>query len=400
MKKILYNPIYVLQLFCLVSVFALLSACKDEDVEPPVITEIRNYAASPNDTIVHTLNANQWIVIMGKNLRGVSGVYFGGIPALVNGVLTTDESIVVQIPSIPFQTVPRDKVNIVTIANSSGSVSFNIKITGEPIISYIRNYTESPNDTIVNSVAPGQYINLIGFNLEGATSINFQGVEADLANVIYTDSSVVVKVPDDFSGGDAAKANKITYTTRIGSSIYSIPIFDPAILEYYKDPLWILLSGGIGKEKTWMIDFNAAGVSQKFPGPMWFSGDELRWSKECAKPGGNCWTYEPVWQTWMPAPKNYGTMTFKIKGVPVVPTVTVDQKGLTDSKNGVFTGDYFLDTDKKTITFSGIVPLNMGWENAEWPKAYIITLTEDSMQLGFKHKSKAELELYNFILKE
>ncbi|MFD0997779.1 hypothetical protein ACFQ21_00610 [Ohtaekwangia kribbensis] len=400
MKKILYNPIYFLQLFCIVSAIALLSACKDDEVELPVITEIRNYAASPNDTIVHTLNSDQWIVLIGKNLHEVSGIYFGGIPATVNGALTTDESIVVQIPSIPFQTVPRDKLNVVTVVNGSGSASVEIKITGNPIISHVRNYADSPNDTILNSVAPGQFINLVGFNLEGATSINFQGVDADLANVIYTDSSAIVKVPDDFSGGDASRANRITYTTRIGSSIYGIPIFDPAILEYYKDPLWTLLSGGIGNEKNWMIDFNAEGVSQKFAGPMWFSGDELRWSKECAKPGGNCWTYEPAWQTWMPGPKNYGTMTFKIKGVPVVPSVTVNQAGLADSKNGTFTGDYFLDVDKKTITFTGIVPLNMGWENAEWSKAYIITLTEDGMQLGFKHKSKTELELYNFILKE
>lgn len=399
MKKILYNPVYFLQLLCIVAVSALLSACKDDEVELPVITEIRNYAASPNDTIVQTLNANQWVVILGKNLSGVSGVYFSSIPAVVNGALTTDESIVVQIPSIPFQAVPRDKVNIVTIANSSGATSFEIKITGGPIITHARNYADAPNDTILNSVAPGQSINLIGFNLEGATSINFQGVEADLANIIYTDSSVIVKVPDDFSSGDASRANKITYTTALGSSIYSIPIFDPAILEYYKDPLWIFLSGGVGKKRTWMIDFNAEGVSKKFAGPMWFSGDELRWSKECAKPGGNCWTYEPVWQTWMPGPKNYGTMTFEIKAVPVVPSVTVDQKGLSDSKNGIFTGDYFLDVENKTITFTGIVPLNMGWDSVDWSKAYIITLTEDGMQLGFKHKSKTELELYNFIIK-
>jgi hypothetical protein len=365
----------------------------------PVITEVRNYAATPDDTLITSLNDGQWVVLHGKNMGAVAQVYFGSVPANFNRALLTDENLVVQVPSIPYQIVPKDKLHVITVASKGGTSSYEIKITGSPIITHVRNYADSPNDTLLNSIAPGQHINLVGFNLEGATSINFQGVEADLSNVIYTDSSVIVNVPDDFSSGDASLANKITYTTGIGSGIFSIPIFDPAILEYYKDPLWILLSGGVGKERTWMIDFNAEGVSKKFAGPMWFSGDELRWSKECAKPGGNCWTWEPVWQTWMPGPKNYGTMTFKIKAVPVVPSVTVDQKGLSDSKNGVFTGDYFLDIDQKTITFTGIVPLNMGWENADWSKAYIISLTEDGMQLGFKHKTKAELELYNFIIK-
>lgn len=82
-----------------------------------------------------------------------------------------------------------------------------------------------------------------------------------------------------------------------------------------------------------------------------------------------------------------------------MPGVTVNQKGLDETKNGVFSGGYFLDTDAKTIVFTDVVPLNMGWDNVDWSKAYIITLTDDGMQLGFKHKGKAELELYSYIPK-
>jgi hypothetical protein len=98
-------------------------------------------------------------------------------------------------------------------------------------------------------------------------------------------------------------------------------------------------------------------------------------------------------------PKQNQNMTFNIKGVPVTPGVIVNQKGLTETKNGVFSGGYFLDTEAKTIVFTDVVPLNMGWDNVDWSKAYIITLTDDGMQLGFKHKGKAELELYSYIPK-
>jgi hypothetical protein len=377
----------------------LMSACKKDIQQAPVITGVVNYAASPEDTAVQTVAAGQWVVLLGTNLGGVSQVTFNGVPATINSALGTDNSIVIQIPSIAWQSVTNDQKNVITAVTGSGATSFEIKIVDVPLIVRIRNYEASPNDTIVNFVAPGQYINLIGFNLGGADSINFQGIKANLDSVVYTDSSVIVRVPNDFTGGDASLANKIIYTTKIGKQVYFIPIFDPAILEYYKDPLFTFLSGGIGNEKTWAIDFNALGVSKKFAGPLWFSGDDLRWDFGCAA-GGNCWNWAPTWQGWMPAPKDYGTMTFKIKGVPVLPTVTVNQKGLdAAAKNGSFSGSYFLDTEAKILGFTDLTPLNMGWDNVDWSKAYIITLTADGMQLGFKHKGKAELELYNYIPK-
>jgi hypothetical protein len=399
MKKITYRHLRYLLFSCITISIMMLSSCDDDETNPPLINEIRNYEASPNDTVVQTVSAGQWVVLLGKNLSDVSQVTFNGVPATINYALFTDQSMVIQIPSIPFQSVTDDQRNIVMAVSNEGTASFAIKITGAPLITHVRHHDASPNDTLLTSVAPGQHINLIGFNLEGATSINFQGVEADLSSVVYTDSSAIVIVPDDFSAGDASLANKITYTTTVGNQVLFIPIFDPAILEYYKDPLWTMLSGGIGNEKTWVIDFNAQGISQKFAGPLWFSTDRLRWDFVCIPGDGDCWNWAPEWQGWMPGPNDYGTMTFKIKGVPVVPEVTVNQKALGGEKDGSFSGAYFLDTEEKTILFTDIVPLNLGWDNVDWSKAYIITMAEDGMQLGFKHKGKAELELYNYIPK-
>lgn len=399
MNKLLYKYISALQLIIAVLAVLLISSCEDEETNPPIVAEIRNYAASPLDTAVQVINSGQWVVIVGQNLSTVNEVYFASTRAPINPTFISDQSIVVQVPNISFQSVPADKVNEMIIVSSLGTTIFQIDIVGAPMITQIRNFDTAPNDTILNAIEIGQQINLIGFNLKGATRIAFQGININLDEVIYTDSSAIVKVPDDFSNGDPSLANKITYVTQYGTQTFSIPIFDPAIIEYYKDPLWIMLTGGVGNEKAWKIDFNTQGVSQKFAGPMWFSGEDLRWEFGCGA-GGNCWNWAPEWQTWMPAPADYGTMTFKLKGIVPDPVAVINQKALsTESKNGTFSGGYFFDIENKTITFTDVVPLNMGWDNVDWTKAYVITLTDDGMQLGFKNKGKAELELYNYIPK-
>lgn len=378
------------------AVSLLLSACEKDELSPPVITEIRNYAASPADTVVQTLQAAQWVVVLGQNLGDVSQVYFGSIPATLNHTLLTDGSIVVQVPSIPFDSVAREKVNVVTVVNGSGSASFTINITGAPMISHVRNYAAAPKDTIINTIIPGQTINIVGYNLKNATKIAFQGLDANLAGVTYTDSSVIVKVPNNFTGADPLLANKITYGTAIDTIDYSIQIFDPAILEYYKDPLFKLLTGGIGKEKTWVLDLDAKGVSTKFKGPLYFSGVDYGWDNQCGKTGGDCWLYDPNYESWMGAAQDYGTMTIGLKSGTAEPVVKVSQKGIT--KSGVFSGSYFFDVKTKTMSFINVVPLNMGRDQV-WSKAYVISLKEDRMQLGFKDPVKSEMAIYNYVRK-
>jgi len=397
MKKIIYNRICFL-LFCCIAAVLGLSACeeKDDTSAPPVITEIRNYAASPGDSLVNTLKAGQWVVVLGKNLGEISQVSFGSRPANINPTLITDQSIVVQVPSIPFDSVAREKVNIVTVVNSAGSTSFTINITGPPIISHVRNYAAAPKDTVTSVIVPGQTINIVGYNIKNALRIAFQGVAADLKAAIYTDSSVIVKVPGNFSGADPLLANKITYGTAVDTIDYSIRIFDPAILQYYKDPLFTLLAGGIGKEKTWVLDLDAKGVSAKFKGPLYFSGVDYGWDNQCTKAGGDCWLYDASYESWMGAVQDYGTMTFGIKGGSAEAVVKVTQKGI--AKSGTFQGSYFFDIKTKTISFTGAVPLNMGRDQV-WTKAYVISLKDDSMQLGFKDPNKAELAIHNYIRK-
>jgi hypothetical protein len=155
-----------------------------------------------------------------------------------------------------------------------------------------------------------------------------------------------------------------------------------------------LLTGGVGPGKTWVLDFDATGTSTYFAGPIFFSGEDLRWDNGCAE-GGDCWTWFPEWQGWMPGPGNYGSMTFSVGDEGTI--IKIDQKVIGTS--GTFEGAYALDFDTKTLSFADVEPLNMGWTSAEWSLAYVLVLTEDAMQLGFHHKTKPELEIYNYIAK-
>jgi hypothetical protein len=170
-------------------------------------------------------------------------------------------------------------------------------------------------------------------------------------------------------------------------------------LMYVNDPLWTTLSGGVGQEKTWLLDLNAEGVSKYHPAPIGFAGLKWGFGNQCTvdpTTTGDCWTWFPEYtgNEWMATKADYGTMTFNLKGGPFV---TVDQKATPDA--GVQNGTYFLDKDAKTISFTDVTPLNQGWDQI-YDKAYIIELTQDYMRLAFKHPTKAEYEVFNYISKE
>jgi hypothetical protein len=230
MNIILHKRLYSSLFFCMAVALMMLSACSKEKMGAPLITSVRNYAPSPNDTIVKTINTGQWVALEGQNLSGVSQVYFGSIPATINSALFAQGSLVVQVPDIPFPSVPGGKLNQVTVVSETGTFTYTINITGPPIISYVKSYQALPNDTIALAIFPDEKINIRGYNLKNATSIKFQGVAADLSSVVYTDTSVIVKVPADLSGGDATLANTITYTTAIGTGSFSIQIIGPPII--------------------------------------------------------------------------------------------------------------------------------------------------------------------------
>jgi hypothetical protein len=230
MKKSFIKYIQALMFLSILAMSGIITSCEKENTDPPSILYLRNYAASPADSIVKTVSAGQWVVLVGKNLSQITQVYFGSIQATVNSALYKDTCVVIQVPSIPFLQVSGDKLNEVTVVNEHGTTTFKINIIGEPIIKYIRNYAPAPNDNIVKEIGVGQKINIVGVNLKNATKISFQGVNADLSKVIFTDTSAVVEVPADLTGGNAALVNTVNYTNKVGTGSFFIKIIGPPIV--------------------------------------------------------------------------------------------------------------------------------------------------------------------------
>ncbi len=164
MKKILNHRLY-LSLF--VMIVALLSACKKDVERPPVISEIRSYEASPNDTVLNSLEADgQWVVISGQNLQNAIEIKFNGVSASFNGTLFSQNNAVVQIPSIMFSTIDTTKLYTIEYTTTGGTTTFAFKLgPGAPTITAISNVFANPGDSVF----------LYGTNLVLVESLSYAG---------------------------------------------------------------------------------------------------------------------------------------------------------------------------------------------------------------------------------
>jgi len=243
-------------------------------------------------------------------------------------------------------------------------------------------------------------------------------------------SKVTLKIP--FAG---------TYTVKFGvqtrgGAVYGDPAtftVDDMYAPFISDPMWTMLSGGAGKEKTWYLDLDKDGVSRKFLGPMyffrsWYTWDGLHtaggdnyldaatwdWTKAilptedregdkasgAPKPGVQAWYWTADWKgnQWMTAAADFGTMTFNLKEGA---NVTVDQQayGL-----GLHNGSYLLDTENKMIKFTDARPLhdsNRDGDNVDWANVRILYLSDNFLQLGVvPNADDAAMVVYNYISKD
>lgn len=169
-------------------------------------------------------------------------------------------------------------------------------------------------------------------------------------------------------------------------------------LNYVNDPLWTALSGGVGNEKTWLLDLDADGNSKYFTSPVYFSSDTYDPNSDCIATGA-CWMWPPDWagNQWIGAAGDYGTMTFNLKGGPFV--IADHKMTPVETQNGT----YFLDINTLTLTMTDAEPLHNPWAGGDigdWTTGIIISLTEETMQLAYHHKTKAEFMIFNYISKE
>ncbi|EHQ25978.1 glycan-binding surface protein [Mucilaginibacter paludis] len=148
MKRNLYLRLYFVPLFFVM--VALLSACKKNADNAPIISGVRSYVASPNDTVLHSAVASgQWVVITGQNLQNATQIKFDGVPAAFNSALFASNSAVVQIPAIQFSTIDTAKLYTIQYVTPAGSATFSFKLgPAGPTISAISNVFANPGDSV------------------------------------------------------------------------------------------------------------------------------------------------------------------------------------------------------------------------------------------------------------
>ena len=166
------------------------TACNkdDENDEPPTITTIRAYLASPADSVLTRVGPGTWIVIQGSGFKSTKQVYFDGILATFNPALLADQNLVVQIPEgIPFATVPTEQMNSIRVVTEGGETTFQFPIQAPPpVVTAASNEFAYPGETITLS---GSYLYLID-------KITFPGnVDAPEFTASDDGTTVRVKVP-------------------------------------------------------------------------------------------------------------------------------------------------------------------------------------------------------------
>lgn len=186
-------------------------------------------------------------------------------------------------------------------------------------------------------------------------------------------------------------------------------------LNYVNDPLWTALTGGAGKEKSWVLDTDA----KNFAGPISFYGTNNGWLKE-GNPwadgvyktgcyGKDCWVWSPDLGSIYPgimAKGDYGIMTFSLKGNAVFSAKKLMEGGATE------TGSYVLNTAAKSLTINnasilrGYKPAKNGITGvSNWTSYTILELDENVLRLGVIRDKDVDGEgacmlVYNFISKE
>lgn len=164
-------------------------------------------------------------------------------------------------------------------------------------------------------------------------------------------------------------------------------------LSYVTDQMWLDISGGPGKQKSWVLDTDG----KFFAGPLTFV-DPTNFSTIWWDAG------QGIYPDNM-AKGDYGIMTFSLVGGPYFVATKPMEGSITQS------GTYSLNLAKKRLTITGgtilrgYKPAKNGISGINWTYYEILSLTPTSMRLGVYRDKDVDGEgnallVYNFISKD
>lgn len=209
MKKKSLIGLFFLPVLLLIA--TLLATCKkstENNGNPPVITAVRSYVASPNDTVLRSAVATgQWVVITGQNLQNATQINFDGVPANFNTALFAPNSAVVQIPAIQFSKIDTAKLYTLEYATPGGSTTFSFKLG-----------PAAPTITAISNVfaAPGDSVHIFGTNLVLVQSFSYAGTTISSFKPNIDGTSLGFLMPA------ATPTDQILITTKSGKVAFTI----------------------------------------------------------------------------------------------------------------------------------------------------------------------------------
>lgn len=174
--------------------FFIQPGCKKDKSSPsgpPVITGVRNYIASPGDSLLTSVGTGKWVVISGQNLRGALQIYFDGVKGSFNDAWFSDTSAIVLIPDvIAFPLVEPSQLNTIHYVTTHGETSFSFPIVAPaPTISGISNESANPGDTV----------RINGFNFFFIKHVSYAGVEVTGFTASSDGTAISMAVPASVS---------------------------------------------------------------------------------------------------------------------------------------------------------------------------------------------------------
>jgi len=100
--------------------------------------------------------------------------------------------------------------------------------TNPPQILKIRASTPAPNDSVLTAALPGQFVVIQGANLAAASDIKFNGFSASFNSGIFSETNLVVRVPNiAWDSIPAGKINTVEVTTPGGTATFKFVITAP-----------------------------------------------------------------------------------------------------------------------------------------------------------------------------
>lgn len=158
------NTIFLIAILLL----AIFVSCKKETNMVAGTPSISRVALSVDqDADLSSGDINQWIVIIGANLKGATNVFFSDLEVVQKDIYSTDSSITVKIP----RQVPAQVTNKITVVTPGGTASYDFVLNTPPFtFTGLKNEFTPEGDTLV---ILGDFFDLY-FKKEG-TVVTFTG---------------------------------------------------------------------------------------------------------------------------------------------------------------------------------------------------------------------------------